>query len=75
MNNHDFLNLLENMLCAGDHVSWHSALDGSESRLQHMLMAPDPQLGQLRSPTGMVTFVQASLFAVCQFEFHFNDLV
>ncbi|XP_059476164.1 suppressor of fused homolog [Neocloeon triangulifer] len=48
----------ENMLCAGDHVSWHAALDGSESRLQHMLMAPDPQLGQLRAPTGMVTFVQ-----------------
>ncbi|KAF4520140.1 hypothetical protein B566_EDAN008958 [Ephemera danica] len=48
----------ENALWPGDHVSWHSALDGSESRLQHMLMAPDPQLGQLSSPTGTVAFTQ-----------------
>ena len=29
----------ENILCCGDHVSWHAPLDGSDSRLQHMLMA------------------------------------
>ena len=29
----------ENILCCGDHVSWHASLDGSDSRLQHMLMA------------------------------------
>ncbi|XP_065338196.1 suppressor of fused homolog [Cloeon dipterum] len=48
----------QNTLCAGDHVSWHTPLDGGESRLQHLLMAPDPQLGQLRSPTGLISFVQ-----------------
>ncbi|XP_049804472.1 suppressor of fused homolog [Schistocerca nitens] len=48
----------DNVLCAGDHVSWHCALDGSESRIQHMLMTQDPQLGSIRTPYGSVNFVQ-----------------
>ncbi|XP_032808399.2 suppressor of fused homolog [Petromyzon marinus] len=48
----------ENTLCAGDHVSWHVPLDGSESRLQHMLVAPEPQLQPLRSPLGTLSFLQ-----------------
>ncbi|GLH08101.1 Suppressor of fused homolog [Gryllus bimaculatus] len=47
-----------NTLCAGDHVSWHCALDNSESRIQHMLMAIDPQLGACHTPFGVVQFIQ-----------------
>ena len=50
--------IAESILCVGDHVSWHSPLDGSESRLQHMLMAADPQLGCVGTPNGLVQFVQ-----------------
>lgn len=42
----------------GDHVSWHCPLDNSESRVQHMLMAEDPQLGSVSTPNGNVQFVQ-----------------
>ncbi|KAJ8894694.1 hypothetical protein PR048_000001 [Dryococelus australis] len=52
-----------NVLCAGDHVSWHCALDNSESRVQHMLMAEDPQLGSTCTPFGSVNFVQ--IVGVC----------
>lgn len=52
-----------NNLCAGDHVSWHCALDNSESRIQHMLMARDPQLAITRTPFGTVDFVQ--IVGVC----------
>ncbi|XP_063228619.1 suppressor of fused homolog [Bacillus rossius redtenbacheri] len=52
-----------NVLRAGDHVSWHCALDGSESRIQHMLMAEDPQLGAAGTPFGTVHFVQ--IVGVC----------
>ncbi|KAJ4431518.1 hypothetical protein ANN_20116, partial [Periplaneta americana] len=47
-----------NTLCVGDHVSWHSALDNSESRIQHMLMTEDPQLRVAQTPFGSVSFVQ-----------------
>lgn len=48
-----------NTLCAGDHVSWHCPLDNSnESRIQHMLMATDPQLKVTHTPFGTVDFVQ-----------------
>lgn len=53
----------ENILCCGDHVSWHAPLDGSDSRLQHMLMAEDPQLGSINAPFGKVTFIQ--IVGVC----------
>ncbi|ELU09419.1 hypothetical protein CAPTEDRAFT_156783 [Capitella teleta] len=53
----------ENTLCVGDHVPWHSPLDGSESRIQHMLMTEDPQLRCINSPFGTVTFVQ--IVGVC----------
>ncbi|XP_045104050.1 suppressor of fused homolog isoform X1 [Portunus trituberculatus] len=48
----------ESILCVGDHVSWHCPLDNSESRVQHMLMAEDPQLGSVNTPNGSVQFVQ-----------------
>lgn len=38
------LHVTENKVYTGDHVPWHIPLDGSESRIQHMLMAEDPQL-------------------------------
>lgn len=47
-----------NSLCPGDHVSWHCSLDNSDSRIQHMLMAEDPQLGSIMTPHGKVTFIQ-----------------
>lgn len=47
-----------NTLCSGDHVSWHCALDNSESRIQHMLMTVDPQLGACQTPFGPVQFLQ-----------------
>ena len=53
----------ENTLCAGDHVSWHCSLDNSESRIQHMLMTEDPQLGTTITPFGSVTFIQ--IVGVC----------
>ncbi len=52
--------LLGNTLCAGDHVPWHSPLDGSESRVQHMLMTDDIQLQPMSTPHGIVHFVQVS---------------
>jgi len=52
-----------NTLYAGDHVSWHNGLDGGESRLQHMLMAEDPQLQVTVTPHGTVRFVQ--IFGAC----------
>ncbi|XP_071792669.1 suppressor of fused homolog [Asterias amurensis] len=53
----------DNTLCAGDHVSWHSSLDKSESRVQHMLMSEDPQLQPISTPFGSVNFVQ--IVGVC----------
>ncbi|XP_053203998.1 suppressor of fused homolog [Panonychus citri] len=53
----------ENVLCAGDHVSWHCSLDNSESRIEHMLMTEDPQLGTINTPFGGVTFIQ--IVGVC----------
>lgn len=47
-----------NNLCAGDHVSWHCALDNSESRIQHMLMTKDIQLDSTHTPFGTVDFVE-----------------
>lgn len=52
-----------NILCSGDHVSWHCPLDNSESRIQHMLMTEDPQLGTTPTPFGPVTFIQ--IVGVC----------
>ncbi|XP_067657154.1 suppressor of fused homolog [Haliotis asinina] len=53
----------ENVLCSGDHVSWHTPLDGSESRIQHMLMTEDAQLQPITTPFGVVNFVQ--IVGVC----------
>lgn len=52
-----------NNLCSGDHVSWHCALDNSESRIQHMLMTSDVQLETVQTPFGTVEFVQ--IIGVC----------
>ncbi|MBN3295849.1 SUFU protein, partial [Amia calva] len=53
----------ENTFCSGDHVSWHSPLDNSESRIQHMLLTEDPQLQPVQTPFGLVTFLQ--IVGVC----------
>ncbi|KAK7109117.1 suppressor of fused homolog [Littorina saxatilis] len=53
----------ENVLCSGDHVSWHTPLDGSESRVQHMLMTEDAQLQPITAPFGVVNFIQ--IVGVC----------
>nr|CAG4641043.1 EOG090X09WX [Eulimnadia texana] len=49
-----------NSLFAGDHISWHCPLDGSdsESRLQHMLLAEDILLPAIQGPLGSVKFFQ-----------------
>lgn len=77
-----------NRLCVGDHISWHSALDGTDeiyqtetyfketaggprvnnpimnrkgkkkSKIRHMLVAQDSQLGSVDTPLGKVEFVQ-----------------
>lgn len=57
-----------NILCSGDHVSWHCPLDNSESRIEHMLMTEDPQLGSTNTAFGVVTFVQ--IVGVCLEELH-----
>lgn len=50
----------ENTFCSGDHVSWHSPLDNSESRIQHMLLTEDPQMQPIQTPFGTVAFLQVS---------------
>ncbi|XP_064465785.1 suppressor of fused homolog [Ornithodoros turicata] len=52
-----------NVLCDGDHVSWHCPLDNSESRIEHMLMTEDPQLETVTTPFGKVTYIQ--IVGVC----------
>ena len=56
-----FMYAAENTLCVGDHIPWHSPLDGSDSRLQHMLMVEDPQLQPINTPCGSMQFVQVSV--------------
>ncbi|KAK2148100.1 hypothetical protein LSH36_516g01015 [Paralvinella palmiformis] len=66
----------ENTLCVGDHIPWHSPLDGSESRIQHMLMTEDPQLNPLNTQFGSLIFVQ--VVGVCAEELraaqHWNGI-
>ncbi|KAH0504568.1 Suppressor of fused-like protein [Microtus ochrogaster] len=58
----------ENTFCRGDQVSWHSPLDNSESRIQHMLLTEDPQMQPVQTPFGVVTFLQ--IVGVCTEELH-----
>ncbi|EMP29091.1 Suppressor of fused like protein [Chelonia mydas] len=58
----------ENTFCSGDHVSWHSPLDNSESRIQHMLLTEDPQMQPVQTPFGLVNFLQ--IVGVCTEELH-----
>ncbi|KAI2657715.1 hypothetical protein H4Q32_009098 [Labeo rohita] len=53
----------ENTFCSGDHISWHSPLDNSESRIQHMLLTEDPQMHPVQTPFGHVSFLQ--IVGVC----------
>ncbi|KAG9341137.1 hypothetical protein JZ751_019891 [Albula glossodonta] len=53
----------KNTFCSGDHVSWHSPLDNSESRIQHMLLTEDPQMQPVQTPFGLITFLQ--IVGVC----------
>ena len=48
----------DSVFCPGDHVSWHCALDNSDSQIKHMLIAEDPQLSVQETPFGRVQFVQ-----------------
>ena len=50
----------ESVLYVGDHISWHSALDGGEGRLEHLLLCEDPQLHSLTTAHGQLTFIQVS---------------
>ncbi len=47
-----------NVLCVGDHVSWHSPLDRQDSSIQHMLLTQDPQLSRVDTPLGYINFIQ-----------------
>lgn len=47
-----------NKFMPGDHVTWHAPLDGANSRLRHLLVTEDPQLGKVDTPHGGVSFVQ-----------------
>lgn len=47
-----------NKFCAGDHISWHSPIDGKSSRLRHLLVAVDEQLPLLETPHGKLTLLQ-----------------
>lgn len=49
-----------NRLCAGDNVPWGKSLDQQQptSSIQHMLIAPDPQLPRAQTPFGCVDFCQ-----------------
>ncbi|XP_016417610.1 suppressor of fused homolog [Sinocyclocheilus rhinocerous] len=53
----------ENTFCSGDHISWHSPLDNSESRIQHMLLTEDPQMQPMQTPFGHISFLQ--IVGVC----------
>lgn len=62
LNNVVFWWFAGNTFCAGDHVSWHAALDGSESQIQHMLLTSDAQLQTISTPCGTVDFVQVGKY-------------
>lgn len=49
-----------NGLCSGDNIPWRRSLDGgaSDSKLQNILIASDPQLETLNGPFGTVDFCQ-----------------
>lgn len=47
-----------NRLCAGDNVPWRKSLDNSTSKIQHMLIAKDPQLMRTETPFGWVDFCE-----------------
>jgi suppressor of fused-like protein len=50
----------KNRICPGDHIPWNKSLDSSnpDSKIQHMLIADDPQLEKIRTPLGSITFCQ-----------------
>lgn len=47
-----------NRLCAGDNIPWKKSLDNSESCIQHLLIAKDPQLKRTETPFGWMDFCQ-----------------
>lgn len=47
-----------NRLCAGDNVPWKRSLDNSESNIQNLLIASDPQLERIETPFGWMDFCQ-----------------
>ncbi|XP_037947886.1 suppressor of fused homolog [Teleopsis dalmanni] len=47
-----------NSLCVGDNIPWRRSLDGSNSSIQSILIAQDPQLSSIETPFGIVDFCQ-----------------
>ncbi len=56
-------------------MSWHSPLDGSESRIQHMLMCDDAQLHPITTQFGIVHFVQVCVLALLVIESILKDVL
>jgi suppressor of fused-like protein len=50
----------DNIICVGDHISWNSPLDRGDSRIEHMLLADDPQISSFSTSLGSVHFIQVS---------------
>jgi hypothetical protein len=50
-------------------------LDGSESRVQHMLMAEDAQLLPISTPFGSVNFVQVSVWLLASVSITSSGLI
>ncbi len=51
--------LIGNTFVIGDHVSWHSGLDGLKtSKIRHILLDKDPQLQRVDTAFGHVEFIQ-----------------
>lgn len=47
-----------NRLCVSDNVPWKRSLDNSNSNIQHLLIAMDPQLDRIKTPFGWIDFCQ-----------------
>lgn len=58
-----------NRLCAGDNIPWRKPLNNKISKIEHMLIADDPQLPRTETPFGWVDFLQVCLHV--NFFYHF----
>ena len=63
--NAELIAVTENALHIGDHIPWHRPFDDTEdadSKIQHILVAKDPQLPDLCGPYGTLDFRQVSVW-------------